>query len=286
MLVAVLLVQLGSVTHAAWNLVSARVASDPRVFVWVYSAASLVLLAPVAVVIAVDDPDALSLRWAVGSGVSALMHIAYSIALQRSYAGADLNVAYPVSRGIGPVLVVVFAVTVLREHVDLEGWVGVLTIAVGVVVITTGSIDRVAHVRRLQGLRDGLVVAVTVAAYTLWDDHSVNGLRLQPVLYFAGTGLWMFLVLTAMTWSRRADAVMAARQHWRPALVVGVLSPVSYVLVLVAMTMAPVSLVAPLRSTSIVIGSLAAWLLFREPAGGRRLGGAALVTAGVLVMLV
>ncbi len=69
--------------------------------------------------------------------------------------------------------------------------------------------------------------------------------------------------------------------HWRELLTIAVLSPLAYVLVLQALTTAPVSLVAPLRESSIVVGSLLGWWLLGEPRAARRLLGAAVVVVGV-----
>jgi len=65
-----------------------------------------------------------------------------------------------------------------------------------------------------------------------------------------------------------------------------VLSPLAYALVLFAMRLAPISLVAPARELSIVIGSLGAWLLLGEPNPVRRLAGAVIVVAGVAAIAV
>lgn len=67
----------------------------------------------------------------------------------------------------------------------------------------------------------------------------------------------------------------------RAVAVVAVLSPLAYILVLIAMQQAPVSLIAPLRETSIIIGMLLAWWLFHERDLGRRLTGAAIVITGI-----
>ena len=67
-------------------------------------------------------------------------------------------------------------------------------------------------------------------------------------------------------------------------LVVGVLSPLAYILILLAIQLAPVSIVAPAREVSVVLVSLAGWLLFREPHPVQRLLGAAIVLAGVAML--
>jgi len=86
--------------------------------------------------------------------------------------------------------------------------------------------------------------------------------------------------------TRRHDVRALWRDHWRSVLAVGFLSPVAYILVLFALRLAPVSLVAPARELSIVVGSLGAWLLLGEPNPLRRLTGAVIVLAGVAAIAV
>ena len=72
--------------------------------------------------------------------------------------------------------------------------------------------------------------------------------------------------------------------HWREMATVAVLSPAAYILVLVAMQTLPVTIVAPARESSIVVGSLLAWWLFREAQPVRRLAGAVVVLGGITLL--
>jgi drug/metabolite transporter (DMT)-like permease len=65
---------------------------------------------------------------------------------------------------------------------------------------------------------------------------------------------------------------------------VAVLSPLSYVLVLFALRLAPVSLVAPAREVSIVIGALLGSIVLGEQAGGRRVPAAIGVVGGIALL--
>jgi drug/metabolite transporter (DMT)-like permease len=67
-------------------------------------------------------------------------------------------------------------------------------------------------------------------------------------------------------------------------VVVAVLSPLSYILILFALQLAPVSLVAPAREVSVVVVALAGWLLFREPHPLARLSGSAVVLGGIALL--
>lgn len=287
MTTAVILVLVGSATHATWNLLASRTAgSDARLFVWVYSCFSLAVLAPACgVALLLGAAASWPLVWA--SLASGVFHIAYALGLQAAYARSDVNVTYPVARGLGPVLVALVAVIALGENLGWPGWIGIALITAGVATVSTGVTHDVAgRARRAAGLRWGLLVASSIAVYTLWDAHAVTDLDLDPVLYYTGTGVWMFLLLSAACWHRWSQARVILHRHWRVATLIGALTPISYVLVLIALTRAPVSVVAPLRGTSIVMGSVAAWWWLGESNGGRRLLGAVVVTAGIAALVI
>ena len=84
---------------------------------------------------------------------------------------------------------------------------------------------------------------------------------------------------------RRWDAVRREwRDHWRLVLGVGILSPLAYLLVLTALTFSPVSYVAPMRESSVLIGTLIGARLLSEGDTRRRLVGAAIIVAGVVAI--
>ena len=132
----------------------------------------------------------------------------------------------------------------------------------------------------LKALEDGLLTGVTIAAYTLWDDHSVNALAVPPLAYFSAAVVLQSAMLAPYA-LRRDDTWQLLSDHRREVLIVGILSPLAYLLVLFAMRLAPVSLVAPAREISIVFGGLGAWLILREPNPMRRLVGSVVVLAGI-----
>jgi uncharacterized membrane protein len=62
------------------------------------------------------------------------------------------------------------------------------------------------------------------------------------------------------------------------------LSPLAYVLILYALTAAPVSVVAPLRESSIVIGAFMGAHVLKEGQLRRRLVTASLMLAGIVAL--
>ena len=133
----------------------------------------------------------------------------------------------------------------------------------------------------MPGILWGAATGGTIAAYTLWDSYSVSSWHLAPVSYYAGTLLLQGLILTPIALLRRHRIPDVLRADAVPILIVAVLSPLAYIFVLTAMMSAPVALIAPLRESSIVIGSVLACWLFREDHLARRVVGGVIVLAGI-----
>ena len=65
----------------------------------------------------------------------------------------------------------------------------------------------------------------------------------------------------------------------------GAASAGAYILVLIAARSAPLGLVAAVRETSVVFGALGGWLILGEPFGRRRLVAAAMIAAGLALLV-
>ncbi|GAB3587622.1 EamA family transporter [Amycolatopsis endophytica] len=275
---ALAFVLVAAVVHAGWNLAAKRVDAGAR-FVFLYYTVSAVVCAPLAVAALIVSGERPHWTWLVAALLTAVFHVAYGIVLQRGYRVGDLSVVYPLARGSGPLLSVLAAVVLLGERPGWLGLAGALLVVAGVLVIGLGpSADRRA---RRAGVFYGLLTGVTIAGYTLWDDHSVNALAVPPLIYFATGAVLQSLLLAPAALRSGGQVATLWRAHWRETLVVGMLSPVAYLLVLYAMRRAPVSLVAPAREVSIVLGGIAAWIVLGEANPVRRLVGSTVVLAGI-----
>jgi drug/metabolite transporter (DMT)-like permease len=274
------IVLVAAVAHAIWNTVSKYKRGDTVVFVWAYTCAATLLCLPLGVAQVITGTQSLSARLAAGSIVSAALHVVYSLTLQSGYDRFDLGVVYPVARGTGPVLTMLFAIGVLGERLTGTAALGAVVVVAGMAVVT-GNPLRSGGRHRLRGMLWGGATGTAIAGYTLWDSHAVTSLGLAPVAYFTGTFLLQSLILTPRALRRRDLIGPSVRRDAGPVLTVAVFSPLAYILVLTAMRTAPVALVAPLRESSIVIGSLLAWRFFHEAHLARRIVGAAIVLAGI-----
>jgi drug/metabolite transporter (DMT)-like permease len=276
----VAMVLAAAVAHAIWNLASKFKRGDAVLFVGAYTCASALLCFPISLVFGASPQQMLDGRLWACAAVSAVLHTAYSLILQAGYDHAELGVVYPVARGTGPVLTMLFAILLLGERLNTGAMFGASLVVAGILVVTGNPFGRGGG-RPLQGLLWGAATGASIAAYTLWDGYSVIGLHLAPLSYYASTLLVQSLILTPTLLRRHRHVRAALRADAVPVLIVAVFSPLAYILVLTAMLKAPVALVAPLRESSIVIGSLVACLWFHEGHLSRRLAGAAVVLAGI-----
>lgn len=280
MTAAVLFVIVGSFAHAGWNLLAKAGSGDTRAFALAYTWVVWLLCAtPFAIYVAGRGAAGLEDALTLGL-VSGLLHALYAVTLQRAYKRADMSVVYPISRGLGPVIAVLGGIAFLAEPAEVTRWVGLGMVLAGMWVCSTGE----ATVSRA-GLFNGSVVGVAIGAYTVWDQFAVGARQLDPLPYYFFTVSFQLLILSAVTGTGRRRRLRAAvsRSPWVIAGV-GMLVPLSYLFVLEAMTLAPLSVVAPLRATSVVIGAVGACLLYREPGLSRRLTAALIVTVGVAVI--
>jgi drug/metabolite transporter (DMT)-like permease len=277
---ALSLVLVAAVVHAAWNLAAKRISSGGTQFVWLYYTVSAVVLLPVTAVLLAVEPQRPQWSWLLAAVGTSVLHVAYGIVLQRGYRVGDLSVVYPVARGTGPLLSVLAAVLVLGERPGWLGLLGAFLVIAGVLVISTGRTGgRTRAVKA--GIFYGLLTGAVIAGYTLWDAHSVTGVGVPPVVYFGLGSVLQSIMLVPGALAGRAEVTRIWREQRREVLLVALLSPLAYILVLFALTMAPVSLVAPARELSIVLGGLAAWLVLGERDAVRRLAGSVIVLAGI-----
>ena len=288
------LVLCASVAHALWNIAAKSVSGKGYAFVLAYHGLSAILLAPVAIWLLLTGTQ--PINWAIlGAAVlSAIFHIAYSVSLQSGYDHAPLGVVYPTARGVGPIITIIIAVLLFGERPSIPEIIGAFIVIAGIAVVTvrpTGhgaaGLAGIRHSGIGRGLAWGGLIGVFIASYTLWDDFAVNHIADSPLLYFAISEACVMIIMALGIVTipggaaRRADFISILREHKRALVTVAILSPLAYVLALYAMQQAPVSLVAPVRETSIIVGTLLAWWLFGEKNIVAKLLGALVVVAGI-----
>ncbi|MBO9352619.1 EamA family transporter [Bordetella petrii] len=285
-LASLILVILAAMAHATWNLLAKRAAMVGPVFVFAYGLCAVLVYAPWVTWILLHEGMAWTWPVVLCILASSALHLGYSLCLQRGYQVADLSVVYPIARGTGPLLSTTGAFLLLGEPATATGIGGMLCVVGGVLLIATqGRLSLFRQPQAWVGVRWGGVIGLFIAAYTVVDAYGVKVLLIMPVLFDWFTCLARTVMMGPHIMRRRAENWQAMRGHWHLALAVGVLSPLGYILVLYALRNgAPLSLVAPAREMSMMLGTLAGMFLLREKVGIGRLAGCAAILVGVVLL--
>ena len=220
--------------------------------------------------------------------LSGTIEAGYFVLLSAAYRRGDLSVVYPIARGTAPLLAVAIGVVLLGERLGLAGSIGVMGLLLGFAIL-----QRPWRVLRGHGHDPAVAFAfaagVTIATYTAIDRI---GTRLIGPLPYAAI-LWVTTSVVLVVWVRLVsggDLFAGGREQVRRAAVGGWLTLGAYVLVLWALSVAPLSGVAPLRESATVVA--AAWGSVRmgEAVGrreiGRRIGASVLIVGGALLLAV
>ncbi len=285
-LASLLLVVFASFIHASWNLLAKRAASVGPIFVFACNLVTCVAYAPW--VIWLWARGTIDWTWTSAGFVmlSGLIHLAYSLCLQRGYQVADLSVVYPVARGTGPMLSSIGAFLILGETPTGLGLVGLALVVAGILLIATrGRLVAFTRPGGQAGVGWGTATGGLIASYTVVDAYAVKALGVAPVVLDWFSSLSRFCLLLPLVLAHPRRARTAMRGYWWTAIGVGLLSPLSYILVLAALRNgAPLSAVAPIREMSMMVGALMGLLILREPVGLWRLVGCGVLIAGVILL--
>ncbi len=200
--------------------------------------------------------------------------------LARSYKLADLSQLYPIMRGTSPLLVPLLGTWLLGERLPVVGWLGAALVVLGVVVVAGGLPSR----RALQGgAYVGVLVELAITAYTLVDKLTLAYVPAVALNVLSNAGNLVILTVPAL---RTREAWREWRERPVATVAAGILSPLSYLLFLWALTQGPVAALGPMREIGIVFGTFLGVVWLREANGMRRILGSLLITAGVIALAV
>ncbi|MEO7126199.1 MAG: DMT family transporter [Nakamurella sp.] len=287
---------LGSaVLHASWN--AAAKAVPGRLLASLLIGVGSLLIGGVWSLVA---PMPAGPAWPYLLG-SAALQTGYILLLTAAYAHGEFRQMYPLARGIAPVLVTAFSLVVLGERLAMWHLAGIALVvgALGVLVSvgTRGSGARGSGtgVAGTRGYLLAIAAGVVIASYTVVDGL---GVRLSETS--AGYAAWQMLIHGPMVvvvcvllagrkqlgaWFSRGSQ----RVGWRIALIGvggGILSGLTYAIVLWAQARASLSLVSALRETSVLFAGILGALFFAEKLSARQMLAAAGVVCGIILIQV
>lgn len=271
-----LLVLLAALMHASWNAI-AKSGTNKLLDITVMAVAGGLVCAVGLPFLPLPEPE--SWPWLAAS---LLLHFLYFMALVGAYANADLSHAYPLMRGVAPLLVALIGFFLLDDHLTPAMWAGVALISAGILLPFWLAAGRTPGL--LKSSSFALANAVIIATYTLVDGFGTR-LSANPLSYC----LWLFLldplpILAVAIARHRMGVWRHVQARWLPSLIGGILTVAAYGIVLWAMTRAPIAAVAALRETSVIFAAVIGSVLLREGFGAPRIAGAVFVACGIAAL--
>jgi uncharacterized membrane protein len=290
---ATLLVLGSALMHATWNMLAKR-SAHPLAFLWLVNTASMLIYLPVfAWALLENGIPSVAWPFVVATG---LLHILYIIFLAQAYRHGALSIAYPISRGTGVALVPIIAIPLLGEQISVLGLTGIALVLLGIfglhvreiaAVFSPASAGITVQSRMVEhrGAIYALITGLAIAAYSLVDKAAME--HAHPLVYGYLIFVSMTIGLTPYVLSRHRDKAWdEVRRNPFLVLIGGLFVQGTYLIVLTAMTIAPVSYIVPLREVSVLFGAILGMLFLKEIMTPQRLLAAVLITGGVIVIAV
>jgi drug/metabolite transporter (DMT)-like permease len=290
-LTALALVLTAAMVHATWNYFLKR-ANATRPFWWLVYIITAVITVPA---LFIYDPEALRNITPVGwlvIALSAPIHVIYGQVLQIGYKKSDYSIVYPTARGTGPLITVLSAVLILGDRPSFWGWIGIALILASIVLLAMPhKQDKQTQELRIRaGIFWGVLTGCFIAGYSFCDAWAVQqSTGLNPMtFYFPSIAVRALVfapfIMMHANWKQESVEILTTPRLQKALAVVTVGSPLAYLLVLYAMTMAPLAYVAPSREVGMMIGVVLGGLLLRERLSITRLSGVIGMTLGVILV--
>lgn len=221
-------------------------------------------------------PPAYLWPWLLLAG---LVHVIYQYVLTWSYRVSDFTLAFPIARGVTPLISALLAMLWLGDTLSPVAIGGVALVSFGLLSLAWGSgIPR-------HGIALACLAGLLTCAYTLID---AKGMRLSPdiltflVWFFVIDGLGMPLLLLARD---GRGAIGSLKPEMRTGILAGIMAMLAFVPALIAFRLAPVGAVAAIREGSVIIGLALGAKLLKEELSRRRVIGGVLVTLGAAIIV-
>jgi uncharacterized membrane protein len=291
------LVALAAVLHVAWN-VRLKTAGDPLRTATIGMLAASIGIVPAGIVVWwASGAHPLPVDGVVLGVASGIIEAVYFVFLAAAYRRGDLSVVYPLARGTAPLLAVAVGVGLLGERLGLGGTVGVVALLLGFLWLQRPwralaaargpGADAMAPRTIDTSILFALATGVTIATYSAIDRLGTR--LIEPVPYAAI--LWATSCVALLAWIglvAGGDLFRHGRAATRSAAIGGWLTLGAYLCILVALSVAPLSGVAPLRESATVFAAAWGSVKLGEAADraevGRRVGASVLIVGGALLL--
>jgi drug/metabolite transporter (DMT)-like permease len=213
---------------------------------------------------------------------SVLMHGVYKVGLAWLYVRVDFGQAYPLARGLTPIMSTMIGFATIGELPKPAALIGISLISLGLVALL---FERTGRHITLSAFVAAILTGLMVAAYSVID---ACGVRLNGD--WLGFTAWLIacdsIVFMSYVLCRQGPRTVLGA--WRTGrlrvLISGTLGLISFSAFIWALGRAQVGAVSALRETSVLFAALIGGVALRESSSWVRYVAAVLVMAGIMTM--
>ena len=211
---------------------------------------------------------------------SVILHGFYRLSVIYSYKFGDLSFVYPIARGGSSLLIAIFTLIILQEHISSLGFVGILIVCIGIFLISYNK----NHKFNFSAFILAASTALLITIYTIIDGMGVrlsenkfsylfwllllNGIPLLLVSIFSKEKLLSNLNKKIIFWGIPA----------------GILAILSYGIVVWSMQHLEIAYVSSIRETSIVLATIMGFIILEEKKAKERILPAVFVVIGITIV--
>ena len=256
-----LLVLISAFSHAAWNF-AARKATGNLVAVWLglWLGCAVIFPGVIGVIIHNGLRETVQLQGIIYIIATGLIHSVYFRLLAAGYESGEISLVYPIARGSGIAVTAILAGLLLKEQFTVLGSIGIGLICGGIISLSTGTRNRA---RDKKAVALALCIGASIVAYSLVDKTGVR--YANPIVYIWAMFLIAGVVLTPVLIRHyRGQFWQVANQYKGYAIIIGVGSVGTYLMILFAFTMGPVGYIVAVREFAVVLGALAGIIFLKE----------------------
>ncbi|MGM5024425.1 EamA family transporter [Tardiphaga sp. 367_B4_N1_1] len=215
--------------------------------------------------------------------LSVTLHIGYKLCLAGAYMRGDFGQAFPLARGMVPLFATLIAFVSLGQMPSITQCVGIALVSSGLLLL---AFDKLNGLAPWPLLTTATAAGAAVAAYSTVDAY---GTRLFGD--WLGFTAWLIaldsLTFFLVSWVLRGGNLWVELHatRWR-ILVSGLLGLLSFCVFLWALSRNAVGAVTTVRETSVLFAMAIGVVLHHEALSWRRIGGAVLIFAAIIVIAI
>ena len=271
------LILFAATLHAGWNLIIKSFTNSLSAIGFKLLFQSIIFI---PFIFFVPLPTGITWFFIIGSVV---LHNYYFINLGISYNKGDLSYVYPISRGCSPIFVTILSSLFLQDKVSSTGWIGILIVSFGLLLLTFTDIKNKIN---LDVLKLALIISFTISLYTLCDGAGVRSVD-NNFSYI----VWLFvldgwLIFAYIYYKNKNDLLNIQLKGFGLIILASIMSCSAYGIIIWSMNYTEVGYVSSIRGASIIIATLFGFIFLKEKFSFLRIISAIIFFLGISVIYI